>query len=155
MQLPDYLRQTSYRVPQEPSTGPFANAYGGRDFWDLLREEPERAKMFNSYMTIHKEGRANWLDTYSVENLAGQDLQADKDAVLLVDIGGNRGHDLKAFNARRGGMQGRLILQDQPWVVSDIDPQWEEEGIEPMAHDFFTPQPVKGKLVKGEFAGYL
>lgn len=38
-------------------------------------------------------------------------------------------------------MPGRLVFQDQPGVIAQVD----SKEIEPMAHDFFTPQPIKGE----------
>lgn len=64
---------------------------------------------------------------------------------LIVDIGGNRGHDLQRlrdlFPETRG--KGRLILQDQPHVLADIHDV--DEDIVRMEYDFFTPQPIKGR----------
>ena len=37
-------------------------------------------------------------------------------------------------------MPGRLIVQDQPHIIASIQLQ----GLEKMAYDFFTPQPIHG-----------
>lgn len=66
------------------------------------------------------------------------------DSVLLIDIGGNQGHDLKIFKERHPNLPGRLILQDLPEVVNKITTPL--EGIEVIPYDFFTPQPIKGTL---------
>jgi hypothetical protein len=43
-----------------------------------------------------------------------------------------------------GDVKGKLILQDRPEVLDDIKKDL-GAGIEKMGHDFFTPNPVKGK----------
>jgi hypothetical protein len=66
----------------------------------------------------------------------------DPSKPLLVDIGGGLGHDLAAFHARFPSLSGRLILQDLPAVINDIEEL--SPSIERTVYDFFTPQPVKG-----------
>jgi hypothetical protein len=62
--------------------------------------------------------------------------------VLLVDIGGNQGHDLKLFQDQEPGLPGRLVLMDLPEVVNKITTPL--NGIEVIPYDFFTPQPITG-----------
>lgn len=61
--------------------------------------------------------------------------------MLLVDVGGGRGHDLESFAARHASHPGKLVLQDREPVIASLviskDTPFEAE-----AHDFFTPQPV-------------
>ena len=70
------------------------------------------------------------------------DFNAEEKAVLPVDVGGGRGHDLEAFKEAFPHQEGRLIVQDLPDVVDDI--RQPVPGVEAMKHNFFTPQPVKG-----------
>jgi hypothetical protein len=87
-----------------------------------------------------REGQPRWLDIYPFEaELAGK---TTADSVLLVDIGGNQGHDLMTFRKRYPKIPGRLILQDLPEPIDKILPPL--ESIEVMPYDFFTPQPVNG-----------
>ena len=73
-----------------------------------------------------------------------KDCMSDANTVFLVDVGGNRGHDLLKFRARYPQIGGRLIVQDQCEVHRDLDLNLSEHGIETMEYDFLTPQPVKG-----------
>lgn len=60
---------------------------------------------------------------------------------LLVDIGGNLGHDLIAFKQKHPAIPCKIILQDPPSVidnVKDLPP-----GIEAVTHDVFASQPFK------------
>ncbi|KAF9884205.1 hypothetical protein FE257_002196 [Aspergillus nanangensis] len=58
----------------------------------------------------------------------------------LVDIGGNKGHDLERFQARYPDAPGQLVLQDLPSVL----PSAIDDGIKQMAYSFWDPQPVRG-----------
>ena len=93
-----------------------------------------------------QEGRPSWMDTdfYPVgENLV-KDAQTQQTAPFLVDIGGGKGQDLQELCQRFSMIPGQLILQDLPSVVGEatnLDPR-----IQPMEHDFFTAQPIKGMM---------
>ena len=81
-------------------------------------------------------------DYYPVQERLADGARSDKDAVLLVDVGGSHGHDLEQFHAKHPHIPGRLVLQDTPEVVDQVKAS---NVFETTAHDFFTPQPVKGK----------
>ena len=106
---------------------------------------------FNHHMGGYRQGRPPWMASsfYPVQERLVEGLAADKDAVLLVDIGGSVGHDLAQFRDFHPSAPGRLILQDLPVVIGqikDLNP-----AIERMPYDFHTEQPVKGGL----FSFYL
>lgn len=69
-------------------------------------------------------------------------LRTKKSEPLLVDVGGEIGHDLIAFKQKFPSLPGKLIVQDIPVVIEAV--QDLPSGIEAMKHDFLTPQPVKG-----------
>ena len=100
-------------------------------------------------MSGYRQGKRSWMDDgfYPVEERLGLDTDDDKDAVFLVDVGGGLGHDLEELKLKHPGVRGRLVLQDQPEVIARISKP--SDGIELAAHDFFTPQSVKGTLQKG------
>ena len=90
-------------------------------------------------MTAQRAGRGNeeWFEFFPVESVISKDFAAeDKETVLLVDIGGGIGHDLRAFKARFPTLPGRLVLQDLPRVVDSITNR--PDGIELLKYDFFT-----------------
>lgn len=72
--------------------------------------------------------------------------KTSEDDVLIVDVGGNKGHDLEEFKSKWPNAPGRLVLQDQPHVLVDI--QSLDPAIEPMVHDFFTEQTLKGEFFR-------
>lgn len=63
----------------------------------------------------------------------------------MVDVGGSTGYDLTIFKEAHPELPGRLIVQDLPGTIEKLDqPALKAKGIEPMPHDFFTPEPVQG-----------
>ncbi|PYH81844.1 S-adenosyl-L-methionine-dependent methyltransferase [Aspergillus uvarum CBS 121591] len=68
---------------------------------------------------------------------------AQADQPTIVDLGGKRGHILRQIKENSPSLAGRFILQDRASVITDNGPAMTRHGIEPMTHDFFTPQPVK------------
>ena len=95
-------------------------------------------------MTAFDEDRANWMDFYPVERQLGDGSLQDRQAVMFVDIGGGMGHEAIAFLKRFPNLPGRVVLQDLPAVVAQVD----LDGVEVMAHDFFEPQPLHGELIR-------
>ncbi|KAL8691296.1 MAG: hypothetical protein Q9224_004209 [Gallowayella concinna] len=138
-----YLERNGYRVPQDVKTGPFADAWGGKNTWALYDVEPARGEVFNSFMTKWREGKRIWTDTYPAKHNLCEKMEKSENAVLLVDIGGGSGHVMEAFVKDPGHQTGRLILQDLAAALGDADSLM-QQGIEAMAYDFFAPQPVKG-----------
>lgn len=102
---------------------------------------------FQNHMVGRREGVIKWTDHgfYPVEERLGKDLREEKDAVLLVDVAGGLGHDLEDFRAGYPHLRGRLVLQELPVVTQEVVQI--NERIEVMAHDFFKPQPIKGKSI--------
>lgn len=67
----------------------------------------------------------------------------DSDDVLLVDVGGNIGGQLRDFHASHPTIPGRLILQDLPELLEKLDHET-LKSIEVVPRDFMKPQPVVG-----------
>lgn len=75
-------------------------------------------------------------DFYPVQELLVKGARTDEDAVLLVDVGGSLGHDIEEFHRKHPTALGRLVLQDLPAVIGQIERI--DPAIEPTAYDFFT-----------------
>ncbi|OHF01201.1 hypothetical protein CORC01_03516 [Colletotrichum orchidophilum] len=71
---------------------------------------------------------------FSVEERLIHGADADAEAPFLVDIGGSIGHDLAEFHSYYPSAPGKLILQDLPVVIGQI--QELKPAITPMVHDF-------------------
>ena len=79
------------------------------------------------------------------ENLI-KDAKTEHDSVFLVDIGGGRGHDLQDMCAKHPELPGKLVLQDVQGVIKEAEASGLDKKILPMEYDFFTKQPITGKL---------
>ena len=149
--IPEYLKKIRYQNPGNSQDGPFQHAHKTTNpFFVWLAERPEQAAHFNNYMSGYRQGKPSWMDEgfYPVrERLAGSST-LDKEAILLVDVGGGLGHDLAEFKTKHSDIDpkvcGRLILQDKADVIAQISPEI-AHGLELCAHDFFTEQPAKGE----------
>ena len=148
------MRETGFhQFPTRPEDkNPFFYAHGVQ-FWEFFTKYPEHRKDFDEYMAARRKGLANWHETFPIASVLGTNASTDAEAVLLVDVGGNKGHEIASFHEAHPDIPGRLILQDLPPMIERIrkDPP---NGIELMPYDFFTPQPVKGKQAPvSAFAG--
>ena len=93
-------------------------------------------------MSVQRDGRPNFADFYPVDKQLVQGFSSDQDAVLFVDVGGAYGQEILEMKQRTPALPGRTVLQDQPNVIKGCS---ETHGLEIMAHNFFEPQPIRGK----------
>jgi hypothetical protein len=139
--LSDYFAATGYQNPGDAYNGPFQYARNtDLHSFAWTATKPKLQKSFNTMMGLARMRPATpWYDYYPVaEKLTVASVQD----TLLVDVGGGLGHDVIAFHAKYPNVKGKLVVQDLPVVIADVTAL--PAGIEAMAHDFFTPQPIKG-----------
>ncbi|KAJ6001354.1 hypothetical protein N7522_006581 [Penicillium canescens] len=148
--FPGYFKKNGYQAPTLGGTdGPFQAAHGTElTFFDWLVATPPHLRHFDSFMSAYRAGKKNWYDEgfYPVvERLVNGFEGGENGDVLLVDVGGGRGHDAAAFVKGLEEKVGKVILQDrEPVIESVVGSGVEKLGFEAQAHDFFTPQPVIG-----------
>lgn len=69
---------------------------------------------------------------------------------MVVDVGGSQGEALQQMREECPDIPAeRMVLQDRPPVIEQVqqlDPPG-LRGAKKMAHDFFSPQPVKGVVI--------
>ena len=167
--LPEYFANNGFKLSEDPWYGPYAFTHG-KTFWKLFEEQPLRRQVFDSSMTVRNAVRVHFLDLFPLSKLLNQPLRDDRE-IFLVDIGGNcaalfrrtnlctgsgngsltlsiggQGQDLRELAARERNLPGKLVLQEQPNTIAEIDPAWKDD-FELMEYDFFKPQPIHGKSV--------
>ncbi|RAK78798.1 putative O-methyltransferase [Aspergillus fijiensis CBS 313.89] len=161
--FPAFFQSTHYRSPTVGSLdGPFQRAHHTPlHFFDWLVANPPNLPHFDSFMSAYRAGKPNWCDPgfYPVADrlIAGfepssddADDAEDAEGVLLVDVGGGRGHDVTIFTQQYPTHPGRVILQDREPVIAALAPATTPTptSLKPtftaQAHDFFTPQPIAG-----------
>lgn len=115
----------------------------GMPMFPYMKTHRPYGQAFEDFMTGRRAMKwAKWFDIFPArERIAasGSGSHPETD-VLLVDVAGGQGFWTQQFREAMisggGNVSGRLIVQDQPHVLRKL------EGIETMAYDFFTPQPV-------------
>lgn len=146
--FPEFFKNTDYKSPTTGGIdGPFQYAHKAQlPFFEWLVATPPHLQHFDSFMSAYRAGKANWYDPgfYPVAERMITGFDPSVSDVLLVDVGGGRGHDVAAFAAQHSSRPCKIILQDREPVIARVITSSQERPFETQAHDFFTPQPVKG-----------
>lgn len=135
------LDSNGFIAPTEEKETPFFFANNATQF-EWLKENPQQRMFFDNYMGFRRKEALRWFEVFPVTDQFSAGLRSDPHAVLIVDVGGSHGHDLLRFKEQFPGLPGRLILQDLPETIHVLDDGL--SGIEPMAYNFYSPQPVEG-----------
>ncbi|KAI1763789.1 hypothetical protein GGR53DRAFT_466924 [Hypoxylon sp. FL1150] len=152
--LPAFFRRHGYIAPQTKDDTAFAQANRvsaeEKTFFDWVKTRPEQAKNFNIFMGSHRTGMRTWLDRPEIIDeitSSFQKVTAGKDGeekrVSFVNIGGNIGHQCKAFKQHVPDLGGTIILEDLEEIIVNAKL---ENGIEKVAVNFFEGQPIKSKV---------
>ena len=140
------MRQTGFhQFPTRPEESAFYHGHN-LPFWDFFDKYPEHRRDFDEYMAERRKGHSLWHEMFPMASILGPNTKGDPNAVLLVDVGGNKGHEVASFHEAHPDIPGRLILQDLPPMIERVRKN-PLTDIELMPYDFFTPQPVKGKWI--------
>lgn len=144
---PEFLRQTAYKNPTDPAGGIFqyAKDYNAGDLFQYYKDHPREGASFNNVMGAVMANQATWFDIIPVRTFMEE---YDPSRALVVDVGGNVGHDLEKFRQAYPNTAPLLYLQDRAAVLEQSKCP---EPVKKMAHDFFQPQPIKGKPSKNAF----
>lgn len=144
VKLHEFLRKDGFKNPTSFTDNPYTYAHEtkGKTMWEHIAKDPERASTFNYAMAAQTQASLPTVGIYPFESELGP-LVEDENTVVLVDVGGGKGHASHMIRQNCPGLKGKMILQDRPEVIADITD--ELPGIEKMTHDFFQEQPIKGK----------
>jgi len=120
--------------------GPFQFAFETKDHcFEWLAKHERFQHAFNVMMSMARPNQSvHWYDYFPVEEKLSVNSSSD---AAIVDIGGGVGHDLIALKAAHPKLQGIFVLEDLPVVISSAKEL--PSGVDALAHDMFTPQPVK------------
>lgn len=145
--MPEYLAQTGYKNPADPNDGIFQYTKGFQgSLFDYYDQHPVEGASFNNMMGGIMAHQASWLDVYPHDQIvalsSSERVDGLDDTPLLVDVGGNVGHELERFRAVHPETAARLYLQDrEPVIRVAVCP----DPVHKMVYDFFTPQPIQGE----------
>lgn len=139
-----FAKDTKYQNPTNPAESNTAHWLKGTDFFQFLGQRPDVAKAFGDTMMTYSAAKTSWTDIYPTANI----LTNLKPGVpLVVDVGGNIGHDLEKFRKKYVNQtlpEGSLVLQDLPNVLEGAIVQ---KPAIVQGYDMFTPESVKGAHV--------
>ncbi|KAK1505116.1 hypothetical protein CABS01_08894 [Colletotrichum abscissum] len=140
----EYSRKRGFKNPTDAKDTPMMYAYNTDKDMFAWQQDLGYGTHFNHHMSGYRQGRNPWMAPgfFPVKERLIEGASTDADAPFLVDIGGSIGHDLAEFHSYFPEAPGKLILQDLPVVIGQI--QELTPAITPMGHDFLTEQPVKG-----------
>lgn len=142
--FPTWLKKHDWKMSWTDEDNIWRDVHEGLSVWDYYAKYPEISAKFDSAMSIQESWPPEMAPPYPFLAENG-DIKTDMDAVTLVDIGGGAGQAIGIIKKSYPLAPGRFILQDLEKSISAIPAgQAKEFGFEPMVHDFFTPQPVKG-----------
>lgn len=140
---PKWLADRDWKHPEDSKDTPASFTWNAPNttLFEYLAQNPDAGERFGAMMTVQASGKTMWADEgfYPVKERLGG---AKEDEVLVVDIGGGAGHDLLGFKKRHPELKGRLVLEELPYMISQVSGKL--DGIELVEHDFYTPQPIKG-----------
>lgn len=142
--LPEFLAARKYQnITSNKETG-FQMAYKtDSTIFEYMLAHPEHLATLGHLMAMERP--TNWVDAYPVEEEMGDFATANPSAPVIVDVGGGFGQQAVAFRAALSHLDlpaSRVVVQDIPQTLASA-PR-DVEGVTFMAHDFFTPQPVRG-----------
>ncbi|PYH89221.1 S-adenosyl-L-methionine-dependent methyltransferase [Aspergillus ellipticus CBS 707.79] len=140
---PAFMKENNYPDITDNTKTPF-NKVMNTDLpaFIWMQYHPQNLAFFNEHMIANRAGMPIFLDVFPVlEKATG----LNPERALFVDIGGGFGHQCIAFKQRYPQLEGRVIVQDLALTTANAV---EYPGVEAMAYDFFTPQPVKADWLK-------
>lgn len=143
--ISEFFNEKGWKYEVSEFDNPYTHAHHikGTSLWSHISQFPNRLANLNKAMLATTSSTMWTVGIFPFEAELSR-LHTDDDTVLLVDIGGGMGQAVRQIKEMCPNIKGRMILQDRPQVTSVITE--EMPGIEVMAYDFFTTQPIKGTL---------
>lgn len=126
---------------------PYAYSKGKESltYYEVLEQDPGFRNIWNGVLAAMEKGMPI-SGMFPFESLREQ-VGKEPERAFVVDIAGGRGQALLKLQEEIPGVfGGKLILQDLPIVIDSLKEE-DIPGIEKMAYDIFTPQPVKSEYL--------
>lgn len=153
--MPEFFKKQGWKSQVTETNNLYTFAHStpsGMTMWEYVDSFPDRLKNLNFAMMAQTQATMWTIGIFPFEEELKK-VETSDDTVLLVDIGGGRGQATLQIRAMCKDIKGRMILQDRKEVTDSLTVE-ELPGIELMAYDFFTPQPVKGMSIETLIAIY-
>jgi hypothetical protein len=134
--MPIYLAQNEYKNPVDPNNGVFQYTKGWKgDMFHYYEAHPVEGASFDQVMGGVMANQARWVDIFPSQSLLNTDKGGD--SPLVVDVGGNIGHDIEKFREMHPETAARLYLEDRPEVVARSKCP---DTVNKLGYNFFTPR---------------
>ncbi|KAF4310395.1 O-methyltransferase family 2 [Botryosphaeria dothidea] len=147
VKLWEFFKSNGWQNPTSATNNPYTHAHqtGGKNVFEYMTHYPERVQAFNDAMGAHTQSSSAWtVETYPFAAELSQ-MNTDDNTILFVDIGGGKGHVTRHVRSLCPDIKGKMVFTDREPVIADVVETM--PGVEKMAYDFFTEQPIKGALV--------
>ncbi|CAI7664923.1 unnamed protein product, partial [Penicillium discolor] len=108
--LPDFLSNSNYKSPIG-KLGAWEFAIGEYDFFHTISRDESLMQQFHDIMAVQGSRRPEWFELFPVEKQLFHGFDPNMSDVLLVDIGGSRGHELRKLKKNFPHIPGKLILE--------------------------------------------
>lgn len=141
--MPAYLAKVSYKEPTDINSNNYSDSDADNlNFFGRLQKSPECFEAFTGHMEAWTAWKTPWTKVFDTNKLL-EGATLDGTTPFVVDVGGNTGIDISHVHNKHPDLPaGSLVLQDLPEVIVNAKV---DSKIKAMAHDFFLPQPAKGK----------
>ncbi|KFH40298.1 Demethylsterigmatocystin 6-O-methyltransferase-like protein [Hapsidospora chrysogenum ATCC 11550] len=127
-----------------------AYAYGNADLtvWEHLNSDPAGMAVFMTSMVAMSQMQP-MVGSYDFSSLIAEASKSD-DRALVVDVGGGKGHAVKAIAQATPGLPlSRCVVEDMDEVIQEAkataDPEMSQ--VQFVVTDFHKEQPVKDALI--------
>lgn len=148
-QYPNYFDAYGRKEPETLTHVPATFAYGHpeQSYYEMLEQDPVRMHRFMRAMAPIEE-RMPISGIYDFGwAVAVAEADADSHRPLFVDVGGGRGHAIKAIRAEFPRLPvDRFVLQDRKEVIAAGEALDDPDlrGVQRMVIDFHKSQPLQG-----------
>ena len=78
--------------------------------WEYFASQPGEMQIFNTFMFGVRGAGLFWIDWFPIEERLLNGANIKHDSVLMVDAGGDRGHNLKGTKAKFFKAPDRFLL---------------------------------------------
>ncbi|KAH9827229.1 S-adenosyl-L-methionine-dependent methyltransferase [Teratosphaeria destructans] len=145
LNLPHFLRDSGFRDPVDGTAANYQHLHrvDGSQIYLQLERQPSIREGVQDFMDANtKHTLKPWMTIFPLEAFV-HDIQRGQ--VLVVDIGGGKGQDLRLVAQEFPDLpENSLILEDLPGVVNSKAGTSEHHSIRKIAYDYYEPQPVVG-----------
>lgn len=140
--MPEYFRKNDFQISNSSNDGALQYTQQTKDpIWALFASSPQAQEDFQAFMAAGWGDKTRWVDWFPVQERLIDGAENSDENVLLVDVAGAGGHDVELFHEKFPNAPGRLVLEDQEFVLENADVGGD---IERVPLDLFKAQPIQG-----------